>query len=967
MPMKNVFKSFIVTSSFIAGVFGSVCLAQTPQFEAQGTRQNPTWVTFAETRNYTYLPQSSAVNGQGSIYTTGLVDAYFKFDGIGFLRVPMKSSSGNGSQDQLRAFYLTKLNNNGKFEWIRFANSEVSGLQVRVDSKGFIYTLGSAQKKLKFQSGDTTFVDCGTDSTFGFIFLNKCDSTGTLLFTKVIQAKEKIQPLDFLLNRDGGFTIAGTYDFRKPNAPMSGRKSYLLLRIDKNLNILWNHKGGEFNDSKLESVSEDANGNLYASGSFKDSTLIQTGMMRTDNVEEGFVLKMNNRGNLEWKRNLQPGRYGKTRIMAVACTSKGNVYLQCQYSRQLYFSDQLEAQTDITSQNGRDQMAIVLMNSKGTVKWVNHTALDFLPIMGKLLVDEKDNVIACGNARGLNFTTKGKQFFSMIPKAVSDPFFLSYNELGEMIWLKAYSGSRSSEVPNLCFNKNNIYLSGSVGGKMTIGDTVIEKKQTGAQNYWLSFSRNGSTASEGVKIEIKKENLIDRVSCSCQLEEMGKKGYAASLPSLIEQATFDSLSQWQFTGSPSGLQSLYLRGLQQSSSTEGAASFYDMKLSPTKAVHIRNRSHSLQFNLTPCQNLNAEIPFTINIQHAILQYRRDFEYETFNRTTEEYYSILRTISEKKSKDILSYLCYQRDNSGFKEDLKTFNKKYNLKLTPGENHELFASDFFKALTVNKLNEDTVLLDYFIKTDASVHTINQEESNLMSDLFYDNMGQFSIESIDEIIYPQYDVMIGIPYLGVEFGNALFKRWDPALNKPMEGNSEFTVLLKVKHLNVDSKKGFRAPIESTCFPKAIILGTDIVLDCKSVEWIEDLFEERSAGEKGDDEKWDLIYRKYFVKDQNENGFFGGLRSENCMMQLLINGTFFGAKGSNVYFNRTQVMGEMVLDINVTSSDKIVLKASDGTDKTMLKAEFEKIVRSKKFDRLSFEYNDKSVKITFLKRAAL
>ncbi|MEI6594022.1 MAG: hypothetical protein WCO28_00570 [Bacteroidota bacterium] len=947
---------------FLLTIYNSNAQVKDVPFETEGVRQDPDWVSTAITK-YTDFVGDLKADKDGNIYTTGRIESYLVFQNKKSFPLPEKNK--NVSQNESHLYFLCKQNNKGKLEWFRHSKSDARGIAIKTDNEGNIFVLGKANKKVQFQSGDSSFLWCGNDSSYNFTFINKYDMNGKLVFTKYLNIKENFTPSAFIIDKKGNYVIAGEYDFRRKNKLYEGRHSFMIIKTDASLNPLWKFSGGEINDSHLNSICEDSKGNIYTGGYFKDSTLVNNIYRKANSNYEAFIFKLNSKGKFEWIRTNSTGanEFGKASVQNIFCTTSDEIYLCGKFTHRFYLSDQKVSQKDITTINGTEESFFSLLDKDGNLKWVNTSHGKGLSAYDNSAIDQNDNLIITGIATYSSFTTLGKELFSFVSKGKRNVFFLSYNNKGEQQWLKAYENADGSQYQKICTNKNNIYLFGNFSSKLSFVDSVYSA-QSPSSYYWVCFDKT-KFSNKGIRLEAKPTTLIERVGCRCYGKETTKIGYAQSVSSLLTNGNFERFTGWKFADPYSSFNKTFFKDLQFSGSTTGDAKFYSLTTISQNPIRFLNFDKSLLFNFTPCNSDQYQLPLTVNINQSILHYQRDFDYDTFKQTTEEYFDVLKYISGMNNKDILNYLFYENENINVKNKINSINKLYKVKISFSDIPDKFINNFIDSLEKKKINIDNVILDNFIKTNSTKHFVNEEESAVLEEIFENKMAQFTIKDIIDLLYPQFDINFGTEYLGVEFGSNLLRKWDNVNQKPFKDTNDkdlqFSILLNVKNFEIDSKRGLKAEIISTCFPKAEINGTGILMDCNSIEFTGDTIFDKTRNMP-----FSSCYQALNSYRQNEisNSLlhnFMGIGIKTCNFNFPVNKENVKCKGENILLNRKCIYGKMIFTNENNNDSLILIKTIENNQTSMTKTEFENLINNSGLNIIKIEYFKEMISVEF------
>ncbi len=212
---------------------------------------------------------SIAVDSSGNVYTTGHFYGTADFDpGKGVFILPW------ADKDDI---FISKLGSNGDFIWAKSmgGNSSDYGWSLAVDASGNVYTTGHFIGTVDFDPSAATFnlVSNGNAD----IFVSKLDTDGKLEWAKNIGGPSTEDGLSIAVDKSGNVYTTGlfygTVDF-DPNIGINDLSSgagddIYISKLDTDGNFIWaKNIGGNKDDTGL-SLTVDALGNVYTTGSFE--------------------------------------------------------------------------------------------------------------------------------------------------------------------------------------------------------------------------------------------------------------------------------------------------------------------------------------------------------------------------------------------------------------------------------------------------------------------------------------------------------------------------------------------------------------------------------------------------------------------------------------------------------------------------------------------------------------------------
>jgi len=129
------------------------------------------------------------------------------------------------------------------------------------------------------------------------------------LWTKVFTSNTSAQVLDIAVDTENRYLFVGTFDTSLEVDQFSfqsrGSTDLFIAMTDSTGKVMWmKHWGGVYEDGQVF-VETDQNNNIYVSGFFLTSTLVENEVIGVDGGGT-FIAKMNSSGNLIWVKTLGP-------------------------------------------------------------------------------------------------------------------------------------------------------------------------------------------------------------------------------------------------------------------------------------------------------------------------------------------------------------------------------------------------------------------------------------------------------------------------------------------------------------------------------------------------------------------------------------------------------------------------------------------------------------------------------------
>lgn len=261
----------------------------------------------------------------------------------------------------------------------------------------------------------------------------------------------------------GNFT--GTFDFDPSNATFNltsaGQRDIFILKLDSLGNFMWAKQIGNSFSNYFRAMNVDDRGNIICLGDFSDSLDLDPGLgldqVYSNSIGSSiFIVKLGKNGMYKWGKKIE-GRYN-TSANGTISDGNGNVYSSG------YFVDTVDFDPGISKyvMNGNAIQTgyIQKLDSNGKFIWARK--------FDKVSTASTSRV----NIRGMQLNTFGEllvtgHFFNTInfdafnpgavlsPMAAQDGFIMKMSPIGNLMWVKQFSGSNDVIPAGIDLNSSN--------------------------------------------------------------------------------------------------------------------------------------------------------------------------------------------------------------------------------------------------------------------------------------------------------------------------------------------------------------------------------------------------------------------------------------------------------------------------------------------------------------------------------
>jgi hypothetical protein len=273
-----------------------------------------------------------AVDASGNAYVTGQLQYTADFDpGPGVFNL----SSAGGFD-----VFVLKLNPSGNFVFAKRMGGTNTDQpwDIKLDVSGNIYTTGVFLDASDFDPGPAVFNIYAAQ--WGDAFVSKLDPAGNFLWAKSFGGSG--YDISFSLTTDSSGNVYTTGRFEETadfnpgagtfNLTSAGNEDAFVCKLDSSGNFIWAGRMGGTGVDQGWSVTVDASGNIYSTGSFQGNGTEDfdpgSGVFNLPSAGGSgdlYILKLNTAGNFTWASSIggKDGDCGNSILLDVS----GNIYI----------------------------------------------------------------------------------------------------------------------------------------------------------------------------------------------------------------------------------------------------------------------------------------------------------------------------------------------------------------------------------------------------------------------------------------------------------------------------------------------------------------------------------------------------------------------------------------------------------------------------------------------------------------
>jgi len=272
-----------------------------------------------------------AIDNLGYVNLTGYFMDTVDFDpGAGF-----SNQIAQGFSD----YFVQKIDSSGNLVWIKTMGSitgDDKGNSIISDSNGNLFIVGNFTGSVDFDPG--LGISNLTSNGDNDVFIQKLDPNGDLVWAQSIGGTDEEHGNSLTLDSLNNIYVTGIFngvvDFDSgtgiTNLTSNGGYDVFIQKVDSNGSLIWVNSFGGTNSDLANSITLDASGNVYTTGSFQgtvdfDPSASVFNITASGGYNDVFVHKLDNNGNFIWATN--PILADVNHSRSIATDVLGNVYI----------------------------------------------------------------------------------------------------------------------------------------------------------------------------------------------------------------------------------------------------------------------------------------------------------------------------------------------------------------------------------------------------------------------------------------------------------------------------------------------------------------------------------------------------------------------------------------------------------------------------------------------------------------
>ena len=413
-----------------------VLIAQTPDWQ---------WATKAG-GSYDDYGFGITIDNAGNTYVTGRFCGTANFGSY--------SITSNGDSD----IFVAKMDANGNWQWaIQAGGSDYdAGIGITIDDLGSAYVTGVFQETSSF--GLYSITSNGIND----IFVAKMDANGNWQWAIQAGGSDYDAGIGITIDDLGSAYVTGyfceTATFGSYSLTSNGNQDIFVAKMDANGNWQWATKAGGSNYDGGDEITIADLGNIYVTGSFRETATFGSYSLTSNGEYDVFVAKMDADGNWQWatKAGGSDMDYGS----AITIDDAGNTYVTGLFQETSSFGSY-----SITS-NGEYDIFVAKMDASGNWQWATKAGGSDLDYGSAITIDDAENTYVTGVFQ----ETSSFGSYSITSNGDSDIFVAKMDASGNWQWATKAGGSSYDHGYGITIDDaENTYVTGIFEETSTFG------------------------------------------------------------------------------------------------------------------------------------------------------------------------------------------------------------------------------------------------------------------------------------------------------------------------------------------------------------------------------------------------------------------------------------------------------------------------------------------------------------------
>lgn len=357
---------------------------------------------------------------------------------------------------------------NPTFQWVKQMGgpSNDFGNSITTDVNGNLYTTGSFQGTVDFDPG--TGISNLTSIGNQDIFIQKLDSDGNFVWAKQMGGTDLGFGYAITTDANGNILTTGYFKGTVDFDPGTGTHSFtsagndiFIQKLDANGAFVWAKQMSGISQEEGNSITTDATGNVYITGSFEGTVDFDPGTgtneLSSAGVFDIFVQKLDADGAFVWAKSMGGPMFDTG--YSLTTDANGNVYTTGAFEGGVDF-DPGPGTTAFTSA-GNDDIFIQKLDPNGEFIWAKQIGGIGDDRGFSITLDANGHVYTTGAFEGTADFDPGAGTTDLTSAGSADIFIQKLDANGNLLWVKQMGGPGRDWGKSLVIDANgNVYSTG---------------------------------------------------------------------------------------------------------------------------------------------------------------------------------------------------------------------------------------------------------------------------------------------------------------------------------------------------------------------------------------------------------------------------------------------------------------------------------------------------------------------------
>lgn len=453
------------------------------------------------------IPMSMDIDTYGNIFQVGVF-----MDTVDFDPGPSVNSLISYGRTDI---YIKKLDSNCNYLWAKRIGkgNQDEARDIAVTSKGSVHITGLFEGRIDFDPSQNTY-NLRSSSTFNDQFILKLNNNGDFEWAKSIGSKWTDLGGPLMVDDQGNvfyiFHLVDTIDADVGpgvfNVIPSGTTDFCVSKLDSNGNFIWAKQFGGNSTTIATEIQFDKTGNILVSGYYSGTVDFNPGIavnsISSNGLTDGFLLKLNQNGDLIWVTSI--GSADSEIASTFAVDDTNNILIAGFFDGSISFNSK-----DTLHSYGLRDIYLAKLNANGAKRWIKHSVKsNNSKTISSMIIDKSDQIFITGTYRGDAIFKPLLNTDTLISLGSEDIFLQKIGSNSLIEWTESIGG-KEREGSSLLeqFKKDEIILSGYFSDTVFLpNDTLFSNNR---RNIFYTFlSESFTTNSTEEETDIVKINCF---------------------------------------------------------------------------------------------------------------------------------------------------------------------------------------------------------------------------------------------------------------------------------------------------------------------------------------------------------------------------------------------------------------------------------------------------------------------------